>query len=67
MTQLMKTAGLLTIKEKVRTTTLVHTWKLLHMGRLVRMRDKFQVADDFTIHTQGPSCSFQALATGGEL
>ena len=56
--RLMKIVGWLSVKEQVKLATLVQTWRLVHMSKPQRIKDKLEVTEDFRLRTQGPRLQF---------
>ena len=57
-TQLMKSTGWLTVKEQVRVSTSVLTWKLLHLGKPARLAEGMQITPDWKIEIELPRLQF---------
>ena len=55
---LMQAVNWLTVKEQVRLTTVVQTWKLVHHQRPPRLLDRMHITEDLLIETQRPQLQF---------
>ena len=54
MSDLMNSAGWLSIKEQIRTTMAVHTWKAVHLSKPERLTNKLNIMDNFKIVVPPP-------------
>ena len=57
---LMEEINWLTIKEQIYISTLVQTWKLVHMGRPPRMLEKIKIGEDLKLETRNPRLQFSS-------
>ena len=56
--RLMEATGWMSIKEQVKVATLVQTWKIGHLMKPARLREKMKVTADYQIETQRPRLMF---------
>ena len=54
ISKLMKRAGWLTIKEQIKVANLVYTWKIVHLGKPSRPRERMNVTPEMKIDVQVP-------------
>ena len=55
---LMEAAGLMSIKEQVKISTAVVTWKVVNLNKLRRLSEKMHITPDFKIETTVPRLEF---------
>ena len=55
---LMEAAGLMSIKEQTKISTAVLTWKIVHLSKPMRLKEKMTVTQDFMIETTVPRLEF---------
>ena len=55
---LMRRAGWLSVHEQIKMTTLTQTWKTIHLGIPLRVRQRMEVLDDLSIIVQEPRLLF---------
>ena len=56
--ELMRLTGWLTIKEQIKLTTAVFTWKVVHLRIPKRLYDRMTLNDEYKIETREPRLQF---------
>ena len=56
--ELMKRAGLLSVEEQIRMTTLVQTWKTVHLRIPERIVDRIEINEELLIEVENPRLQF---------
>ena len=58
ITELIKQTGWLTIKEQVKLSTAIFTWKVVNLGIPRRLEDRMTLTNEYRITTQEPRLQF---------